>query len=739
MQKPSLLLVRWLSFYAAVFLIGCDQQVSSFIEAAGRTGKDLRNAPENSEPVAPIVPKIDAFAVTNTTFTSNVVNLNFAFSNASEWCILLSDKNPASCSWSSAAPPATFTLTKNTVATEGSYDDAKEDKTLYAWVRDSNGQVSQIARHTFSFNPAFPIQTTKRFFAVDATFDNSGNLWVLDYGAGINGEAVRFVKYNSARQYQFSVGRKGSADGQFNNPSRIAVDSQGNVWIADSGNKRIQKFDSEGNFLMKFGTSGTGNGQFSGIYDMVLDSNDNIYTYDGANFALQKFDRNGNFLWKIGSSGTGNGQFGVIGYGIFVAVDASGQVFVCDTTNKRIQKFNSSGGYLSQIALTATGAGNGQFNAIYGPGFMTVDSSGNFYVYDSGNNRIQKLDSNGAYVSQFSTAGTYLVSKLKMTPGGHLMAVRGAQMMTGNEGYAVYSTTGVRQTALEMTALDLGVGKDVNITSLAVDGSGNIYAADTLNSKIYKYNSSGVLQWQIGSAGSGNGQFGTVGGLDITSDSSGNIFVADPDNFRIQKFDSAGNFIGQYSVGAMNSIIGLRSAKTTNKLYVIVMNTGSWLTSVLYLTHTAGTFNLANTVTSGSTSQNYLCIAMNTSEQPVVYRANTSFYDMTELVYDATFSGPPSTKSLTTGFLTGFVGNCEMQPAAPFRTFFSHTSYSYPEVYDPTTTWVGYYFGPALRGLGNGDLNMMSKIAVDSNGYFYVADRMGRIQKFNSLWQYQFQ
>jgi tripartite motif-containing protein 71 len=72
-------------------------------------------------------------------------------------------------------------------------------------------------------------------------------------------------------------GQTGTGDGQFKGPNGIAVDSDGNVFVADSGNARIQKFSSTGQFLGKWGRGGNGDGQFLKPYHIAIDSNNDIY------------------------------------------------------------------------------------------------------------------------------------------------------------------------------------------------------------------------------------------------------------------------------------------------------------------------------------------------------------------------------------------------------------------------------------------------------------------------------
>ena len=196
-------------------------------------------------------------------------------------------------------------------------------------------------------------------------------------------------------------GEQGSGNGQFSGPQHIAIDVNGNIYVADRGNNRIQKFDRRGNYLDQWGTFGSGNGEFNDLNGIVLDSSGNVYAVDGGNHRIQQFDSAGQYLGKWGSEGTGNGQFESP---VDIAVHPSGDVYVTDdggSPARRVQYFTNTGTYLGQWGTTGTG--NGEFKSLRG---ITVDDSGNVFTSEGGNNsRVQKFTNSGTYLDQWGGLG----------------------------------------------------------------------------------------------------------------------------------------------------------------------------------------------------------------------------------------------------------------------------------------------------------------------------------------------
>ncbi|MDE1845069.1 MAG: HYR domain-containing protein [Thaumarchaeota archaeon] len=264
--------------------------------------------------------------------------------------------------------------------------------------------------------------------------------------------------------------------GQFAFPQGVSVDSSGNVYVTDLGNRRIEKFDNNGNFLFTFGTKGGGDGQFNAPVGIAITS-DSIYVVDNAQNNIQKFDSTGKFVTKWGGQGSNHGQF-LLPQG--VAVDPSGDVYVVDTGNSRVEKFDGTGKFL--LTIGQSGLGDGQFLS---PRAIAADSQGSIYVADSGGNKIEKFTEDGVFLKSFD-------------------ASTGANLQT-----------------------PLG---------MSVDKSGNIFVADSGNNRIVELDSNGHAVTSWGSQGTGADFFDNPRATAV--DSNGNVFVVDSNNNRIQKFVS---------------------------------------------------------------------------------------------------------------------------------------------------------------------------------------------------------
>jgi DNA-binding beta-propeller fold protein YncE len=167
--------------------------------------------------------------------------------------------------------------------------------------------------------------------------DQDGNIYL----ASLSGKKV--LKFTSVGRFVLGVG---SAEGKRIEPYGVSVNKQQEIFVTDFAGDRVVKFDAHGKFVFSIGSRGGGDGEFLGPEGIALDEDGNIYVVDTGNSRIQKFDKEGNFIMKFGSFGDRPGQFD-LPKGI--CVDKDGNIWVTESGGGRIQRFDSSGNFLSQL------------------------------------------------------------------------------------------------------------------------------------------------------------------------------------------------------------------------------------------------------------------------------------------------------------------------------------------------------------------------------------------------------
>ncbi len=284
---------------------------------------------------------------------------------------------------------------------------------------------------------------------------------------------------------------------QFYYPIGVEVDGSGFVYVVDTDNQRIRKITSMGVVTTFAGTGtagfmdGAGNvAQFNYPRGVAIDSSGNVYVADTGNNRIRKITSAGVVTTFAGTGTAGSmdgaGNVAQFNYQRRVAVDGSGNVYVADTFNHRIRKITSTG-VVSTLAGTGTagnmdGAGNvAQFNK---PNGVAVDGSGNVYVADSESHRIRKITSTGV-VSTLASAFN--------KPRGVAVDGSGNVYVADTDNHRIQKiTTGVVTTLAGTTGTAGNMDGAGNVAQfnrpygVAVDSSGNVYVADTDNHRIRK-------------------------------------------------------------------------------------------------------------------------------------------------------------------------------------------------------------------------------------------------------------
>ncbi len=174
----------------------------------------------------------------------------------------------------------------------------------------------------------------------------------------------------------------GFGKGEFRLPKDVAVDEEGNIYVLDTQNDRVQKFDNQGNFILEFGKHGRSKGEFMNPTGIFV--KDRIYITDTYNDRIQVFVLNGDYLFEFGGKGSSQGLFNHPGN-----IAISSFLFVTDMHNHRVQKFDLNGNFLSSFGRYGDEAG--EFDQPTG-----IDVMGNkIVIADRQNHRVQVVNFDG--------------------------------------------------------------------------------------------------------------------------------------------------------------------------------------------------------------------------------------------------------------------------------------------------------------------------------------------------------
>ena len=427
--------------------------------------------------------------------------------------------------------------------------------------------------------------TTARFNEPSGiTVDGNDNVYVADTG----NNTIRKITALGAVSTLAGSGIAGSDDGigsaaSFNNPTAIAVSSDGDVYVADSGNNAIRKIVTVTVAGVSTTTVSTFAGSAAGIPvslnnpgGLAVDNNENVYVADTGNHIILMITQDGGVSTLAGMLGSPEGTDGDGAAARFyrpsgIAVDSAGStIFVADAGNNSMRKIVAVGSAntVSTVAgstgVVGSADGNGIAASFSGPNGVAMDSTGStIVVADTGNSTIRKIVTAGSVNTVSTLAGTASVTGSQdgngvaasfNNPYGIANDSAGSIYVadTNNNTIRKISPQGTVSTlagTAGITGNDNGTGVDASFSypyNIAVDSAGNIYVADNGNNIIRKITSSGVVSTLAGTAGVIGNADGTGPGASfngptgIAVDSAGNVYVADTQNNIVRKITPAG-------------------------------------------------------------------------------------------------------------------------------------------------------------------------------------------------------
>jgi uncharacterized protein (TIGR03437 family) len=403
--------------------------------------------------------------------------------------------------------------------------------------------------------------------------DSSSNLYITDYYNSrtrkVSGGVITTVAGGDTAGFSGDNGPATSA--QLYYPSGITVDSASNLYIVDHGNDRIRRVSNgvivtvAGNGTCCFsGDNGPAIGaQLNGPTGVAVDSAGNLYIADQYNDRIRKVSNQ--VITTVAGIGTDgfSGDNGLatsaqLKWPSAVAVDSAGNLYIGDYLNLRVREVSN--------AVITTVAGNGTWGfsgdngpatsaQLAGPPGVAVDAAGNLYIADPYNYRVRKVA--GGVITTVAGGGSSGLGDNGPATGAQLTGPAGVAVdSAGNlyiaDGYRVRKVSGgvittVAGNGTEGFSGDNGPATSAQIgpAGVAVDSAGNLYIADVYNSRVRKVSNGAIVtvagNGTLGFSGdNGPATSAQIGPAGIAVDSAGNVYIADPVNNRIRVLTPTG-------------------------------------------------------------------------------------------------------------------------------------------------------------------------------------------------------
>jgi Bacterial Ig-like domain (group 3)/Putative Ig domain len=391
---------------------------------------------------------------------------------------------------------------------------------------------------------------TAGLHVLTATYSGDGGVTFAGSSSVLSASSIiQTVAGNGAEGYDGTGIPATSAE--LNYAVGVAVDSAGNLYIADSANNIVEKVNAQTHVITTVAGTGVagfnGNGipatsaELDGPIAVAVDAAGNLFIADDYNDMVREVSATTGLISDVaGDGGYGYNGDGIpatsaqLGFPVSIALDSAGNLYIADFSNQRIREVSAATGLISTIAGTGVAGYNGNGIAATSaelnyPDGVTLDAAGDVFISDSHNNMVREVNASTRLISTVAGTGT-----------------------------AGYNGDGIAATSAELNAPE----------AVAIDASGNLFISDNANQRVREVSAdtglistvagTGTADYNGDNIAAGSAEIAFSDGLAI--DSAGNLYIADQSNFRIREVAGGYAVVGVSPLvvnpGTQNNAVG---------------------------------------------------------------------------------------------------------------------------------------------------------------------------------------